>query len=104
MSNTIIINGLTYEGGLTIVVKGNGTVTVNGKTLQESPDTKMVMITIQGNVDSLTVEACNRVVVDGNVNDLDVGVGDVKCQSVSGSLQTRAGSVTIERINNAKFE
>ena len=104
MSNTIIINGLTYEGGSTIVVKGNGTVTVNGKTLQESPDTKMVMITIQGNVDTLTVKACNRVVVDGNVNNLNVGVGDVKCQSVSGSLQSGTGKVTIEKINNAKFE
>lgn len=104
MSNTIIINGITYEGGSTIVVKGNGTVTVNGKTLHETPDAKMIMITIEGNVDNLTVEACNRVIVDGNVNDLRVGVGDVKCQTITGSLNSGTGNVTINSINNAKFE
>ena len=104
MSNTIIINGITYEGGSTILVKGNGTTTVDGKPLQGTEDSKLISITIQGNVDTLEVHACHDITVNGDIHSLNVKAGNVKCESVTGSVKSSAGTVTIGSIKNANFE
>jgi len=88
--NTVIINGVTYTGHGSITVV-NGRVTIDGKDV--TPDAKEVHIEVNGNVESLSVDACRAINVAGNVGDLSTQSGDVKCGDVAGSVQTMSGDV-----------
>ena len=103
MSNVIIINGVEYDGSGTIVVSGSGVVTIDGKVVDPQGQ-KEIHIVITGNVDSLQVDACNDITVNGNVNDLNVKAGNVKCELVSGSIKTASRQVNIGSIKTASFD
>lgn len=94
--NTVIINGKTYTGHGSITVI-NGRVTIDGKDV--TPDAKDIRIEVNGNVESLSVDACNSINVTGNVGDISTQSGDVKCGDVTGSVQSMSGDV---RCGNVK--
>jgi hypothetical protein len=108
--STISINGNTYSGNSIVVTKGK--VIINGKDV--TPESKEINITIEGNIDELKVDACNKVSVNGNVGNLktqsgDVDItgdvtggiqtmsGDVDCGSVGGSISTMSGDIKHRR-------
>ena len=103
---TITINGNTYSGNSVVVT--NGKVIINGKDV--TPDSKEINISVNGDVSELNVDACNKILIHGNVKDIstksgDVDVtgdvsgnvntmsGDVDCQNVGGSIKTMSGDV-----------
>jgi hypothetical protein len=108
--NTIIINGNTYSGNSVVVT--NGKVLINGKDV--TPDSKEININVQGNIGELKVDACNKVSVTGNANNvltksgdiyitgnvegnIQTSSGDVDCGNVSGSISTSSGDVNHKR-------
>ena len=86
---SVNINGMKYEGS-TVVIKGNK-VTVNGKDV--TPDTKVVNIMIEGNVDKVSADYCEKIVVSGNAKTIQTTSGDIQCGEVQGNVQTTSGDI-----------
>ena len=89
MGNYSVINGVRYEGNSVVI--SNGKITVNDKDV--TPEAKHITITIHGAVEKLSVDACQKVTVLGDVNRLETMSGDVECKHVYGNVTTMSGDV-----------
>ena len=88
--STISINGNTYSGNSIVVT--NGKVIINGKDV--TPDSKEINIKVDGNIDELKVDVCNKVEITGDVSNVKTQSGDVEISgNVTGSIQTMSGDV-----------
>lgn len=110
---TIIINGkrFNYSGSLSII---NGKYFVDGKEVKDwnefTKDQKTINISIEGNVDKLTVDCCETVTITGNCGkvkttsgDIEIGgnvdgdvesvSGDIECGNISGDAKTVSGNI-----------
>jgi hypothetical protein len=88
--STISINGNTYSGNSIVVI--NGKVIVNGNDV--TPDSKEINIKVDGNINKLEVDACNKVEITGDVSSIKTQSGDVEITgNVTGSIQTMSGDV-----------
>jgi hypothetical protein len=86
----ININGKIYQGNNISIV--NGKVTIDGK--DQTPDSKEINITVNGNIDTLKVDVANKVFVVGQVNSVSTVSGDVDTSGdVLGSISTVSGDV-----------
>ncbi len=101
------INGRIFSGN-SISLK-NGKVFIDGKAINTGND-KQINIEVTGNIDSLIVDYCNDVKVNGDVSkvktmsgnvevagnvtgDIKSMSGDVKCGDVGGRIKTMSGNV-----------
>lgn len=87
---TVQVNGSLISGGRNITITGNR-IFVDGKDV--TPDAKDIRIEVQGNVESLSVDACNSVTVNGDIGKVRTASGDVRCGNVGGSVNTMSGDV-----------
>jgi len=88
--STFTINGNTYSGNSIVVT--NGKVFINGKDV--TPDSKEINISVEGSVEELKVDACNKVSVTGSVKNISTKSGDVDVTGdVDGDIQTMSGDV-----------
>jgi len=86
----ITINGNSYSGDSIVVT--NGKVVIDGKDV--TPDSKEINISVDGNIDELKVDACDKVLVTGSVKNISTISGDVGVTGdVGGSIQTISGDV-----------
>ena len=107
MNNTISINGKTYKGN-DLSISG-GKVYIDGK-LQHEEDKIDINITVNGNLDTLEVDACNtitvkqnckvvtckngNVIIHGNVEgDVTNKNGNIKCKNILGDANTNIGNI-----------
>ena len=103
---TIRVNGMSISGSNISIT--NGKIIVDGKDM--TPDQKEIKIEVIGDIDTLSVDACNEVSVKGNIGKLktmsgDVEVtgdvtgdvssmsGDIRCGNISGSVKTMSGNI-----------
>lgn len=109
----IIINEKSFSGRNVII--NNNKVIVDG--IDVTPDTKEINISVEGNINELTVDVCKTININGNVyelqttsgdvqcNDVNNGIkttsGDVECNNVTGNIQTTSGDVTANEINGS---
>lgn len=94
---TININGQVFrnaEGGSMSVV--NGRVFINGKDC--TPDAKEINISITGDVDSVSVDCCNKLTIEGHVNEVKTTSGDIECGNVSGNVKTTSGDIECHNV------
>jgi DNA polymerase/3'-5' exonuclease PolX len=104
--STMRINNNSYIGNSITIT--NGKVIIDGKDV--TPDSKTITISVEGNIDNLTVDACDKVTVTGDVNKVktmsgDVDIkgnvtdsvstmsGDVDCGNIGGSIKTMSGDI-----------
>lgn len=88
--STIVINNNSYSGN-NIVIK-NGRVIVDGKDV--TPEGKEINIVVEGNIEKLSVDACDKLSVNGNVGSIETKSGDVDVTgNVNGNIQTMSGDV-----------
>lgn len=80
----------------------NGIITINGKTVNTG-DEKEIHIVIEGNCDSIDVDYCQSIEVQGSVsNGIKTISGDVKCAGdISGSVNTMSGDVRASKIGGS---
>ena len=90
MSSIITINGRAYQGN-SVSVRGNQVIIDGVK--QDMPEEKNITISIEGNVNTLSVDSCDKVRVTGSVGTLKTMSGDVKCGDVDGDVKTMSGDV-----------
>ena len=88
--SSIKINGNTYTGNNIVV--SNGKVIIDGKDV--TGDSKEINIKVEGNIDTLTIDACNKLEIAGDVSNVKTLRGDVDITgNVNGSIQTMSGDV-----------
>lgn len=75
----------------------NGRVIIDGNDV--TPQMKNISISVEGSVDTLTVDACNYVKVSNTVNKLTTTSGDVTCGDVTGDVQTTSGDIECGDVN-----
>lgn len=92
--STIRINGVTYSGSSVTVI--NNRVIIDGK--DQTPDAKEITITVQGDINDLSVDYAKSVTVTGNVNRLKTTSGDVECGDVKGDVITTSGDIECKNI------
>lgn len=95
---SVTINGKTYIGNNIIV--SNGKIMVDGKNV--TSDDKVINITVNGNIDSLKVDTCNKLEIIGNVTNVNTVSGDVDINGdVNGSIQTVSGDVKCNNVTGS---
>jgi hypothetical protein len=62
-------------------------------------DTKNITISVSGDLDSLDVDYCDKIEIDGNVNKARTGSGDINCANITNGAQTGSGDIECESIN-----
>ena len=89
----IKINGSIISGSIGKNISiSNGKIIVDG--VDVTPDSKNISISIEGNVETVTVSACDKIEITGDVGSVKTQSGDVKIiGNVSDSVQTMSGDV-----------
>lgn len=96
--SSVTINGKTYIGNNIIV--SNGKIMIDEKNV--TSDDKVINITVNGNIDSLKVDTCNKLEIIGNVTNVNTVSGDVDINGdVSGSIQTVSGDVKCKNVSGS---
>lgn len=88
---TININGKTYRGNNVAII--NGRVLIDGKEVSNQSPGPRIDIVVHGNLETLQVDCCDKVKVDGSVGSLSTVSGDVSCGDVSGDISAVSGDV-----------
>jgi hypothetical protein len=91
----IVINGHSYSGNNISVI--NNKVIIDG--VDQTPNGKEITITIDGNVDQLSVDYCQQLKISGNVNTARTGSGDINCTDITGGASTGSGDISCDTIN-----
>lgn len=99
---TIVINGqrFRYNESLSII---NGKYFVDGKEVKDwyelTKDQKEINITIEGDVNKLDVDCCDRIYVKGNVGKVKSTSGDIEVEGdVDGDVQTVSGDIICRNV------
>ena len=96
--SSVTINGKTYIGNNIIV--SNGKIMIDEKNV--TSDDKVINITVNGNIDSLKVDTCNKLELIGNVTNINTVSGDVDINGdVNGSIQTVSGDVKCKNVGGS---
>lgn len=85
----IIINGKSYIGSSISI--NNNRISINGTQINE--DSKVINITVEGDINLLDVDYCAKIVVNGSVTKLKTTSGDVECGNVTQSVETTSGDI-----------
>lgn len=94
----VTINGKTYIGNNIIV--SNGKIMIDEKNV--TSDDKVINITVNGNIDSLKVDTCNKLEIIGNVTNVNTVSGDVDINGdVNGSIQTVSGDIKCKNVGGS---
>lgn len=88
----VVINGRVFHGN-NLTMSG-GKIIIDGVDVSASlPDAKEINIHVDGNIETLKVDACQKITVGGSVGSVQTQSGDVDCAEVHGSISTMSGSV-----------
>ena len=104
----VVINGKKYSGNSVSVMDNK--VFIDGKRVDQSDDEKVINIVVEGNINSLEVDSCEKLEVTGNCGNVaskngniringDVSGdvtnknGDIDCFNVGGDVSTKNGDV-----------
>lgn len=85
----IIINGRSYSGNNLTVI--NNKVFIDGA--DQTPDSKDISITVNGNVNDLSVDYCEQLEISGDVYTARCGSGDINCTNITGGASTGSGDI-----------
>lgn len=89
--STIRVNSTTIVSDGAILIKNNR-VFVDGKDV--TPDQKEITIVVNGNVNKIEVDACQKVSITGDAGSVKTMSGDIDISGkVTGSVSTMSGDV-----------
>lgn len=94
----ININGKSFFGNNIVV--NNGKVIIDGKDV--TPDSKVINIQVDGNVDMLQVDNCDKMEINGDANSAKTTNGNISISgSVKGDVQTTNGNVVCGQVGGS---
>ena len=92
--STVTINGKTYRGN-SVQVIGNKVI-IDGVEATEHKDEKKINIHVDGNIEELSVDHAQKIMVHGDVKHLQTSSGDVDVDgNVGGGIQASSGDVEV---------
>lgn len=86
----ITINNKTYKGNNVTIV--NNQIYIDDK-LADTKDEKNIKISIDGDVDTLNIDHCDEILINGDCGSVKCGNGNVKCGNVGGNVKSTNGNV-----------
>jgi DUF4097 and DUF4098 domain-containing protein YvlB len=96
----VTINGKSYSGKNVTI--NNGNILIDGKPVGNDASTPHVYITLQGNIDSLQVDSCNSLRVEGDCGTIKSNAGDITISgNVSGDVKTMSGDVRCGNVSGS---
>ncbi|MBR8733151.1 hypothetical protein IX329_000724 [Fusobacterium necrophorum] len=99
----IIINGKNYgnvAGGNVSI--SNGNVFIDGKKIKgEYTEDKHIHISIDGYIRVLQVECCEKIIVNGNVFEIESTNGAIECKDVSGDIKNVNCDITANNVKGS---
>lgn len=87
----IVIGSKVYSGNNITI--SNNEVYIDGKKVS-TDDEKNITIEVNGNVNEIKVDSCQRVTVNGDAGFVKTLSGDIDCRNVEGGVQTVSGNVS----------
>lgn len=94
----IQINGKVYQGN-SISIK-NGNIIIDGNKVET--DEKQISIIVNGNIESIDADSCERIEVTGNIGKISTVSGDVRISGdVNGSVKTISGDVRCGNVSGS---
>jgi len=94
--NGVVVSGDLVGGNIQIC---NDKITINGKDV--TPDSKTVSIVVEGNVESLDIDYCSSITIEGDVHDAKTTSGDIECGNVKGNVNTVSGDVKCGKVDGS---
>ena len=89
---TVSINGKTYTGN-NVTITGDS-VYIDGKLHDDSnDDSKTINVVVNGDLDSIEVETCNRITVNGDSKFINSKNGNIHASNVFGNIETKNGNI-----------
>jgi hypothetical protein len=90
----IIVNNKSYIGKSIII--SNGKIIIDGKDI--TPNENEISIEVNGNIEFIDVDNCNKINVTGNCTSIKTQSGDIEVKSsILGNVQTMSGDVYCEQ-------
>ncbi len=113
---SVTINGITYSGNNVVVV--NGKVIIDGREAKMDVIKSNITINIEGNIEKLEADYCEKIIVKGDVNtlhstsgniDIQGNVtntvntisGDIECNDVGGNVNSTSGDINCHDIKGS---
>ena len=90
----IKINGKVYQSNNVSII--NNKVIVDGVVIDLE---KSLTVNLEGNVETLTVDACNSITVSGTAGKVKTTSGDIKCGDILGDAKTMSGDIDAKVIH-----
>ncbi len=104
----IVINGKSYKGN-SLQINDNE-ILIDGRRVDDQEDQKVINITVDGNIDTLNVDSCDKLEITGDCGNVTSKNGDIQisgnidgdvtnkngnimCRNVSGDVETKNGSI-----------
>ena len=91
----IYINQTSYSG-ISVLIK-NGKVFIDGNEV--TSDGKQINIKVEGDIDSINVDCCEKIEVSGSVKNLSATSGDVICGDITNDVKTTSGDIECKNVN-----
>ncbi len=85
----ININGKSIVGRSVVVVNGRVIVDGNDQNISD----KVINISIEGDINNVTADVCEKVTITGGAGSVNTMSGDVVCGDVSSNVKTMSGDV-----------
>ena len=94
--STIRINNKTFQGNNIVV--SNNKVYIDGKLQEQDGDERNISIVVEGNLDKLDVDVCDKIDINGNVGTVKTTSGYVACGNVQGAINTVSGDIMCDDV------
>jgi lipopolysaccharide assembly outer membrane protein LptD (OstA) len=92
MACSIKVNGITYNGNNLKMI--NNKVIIDG--VDVSPDSKIINVLVHGDVNNLSVDSANEIVVAGDCSQVNTSSGDVEVGGNVDYINTTSGDVKVD--------
>lgn len=94
----ITINGKSYVGDSIVI--NNDKIIIDGKNLSDHDQEKEINISVEGDINALDVDVCQRIEVkgNGNVGYIKSVSGTVFCNNITGDAETTSGNINCEDV------
>lgn len=71
---------------------------LNGKEVNindycQNSENNHITINIEGSLDRLEIDSCDRIIVHGDCKRIRTNCGDIECRNVEGDVRTNMGSI-----------
>ena len=92
MACSIKVNGITYNGSNLKMT--NNKIIIDG--VDVSPDSKIINVLVHGDVNNLSVDSADEIVVAGDCTQVNTSSGDVEVGGNVDKINTTSGDVKVD--------